>query len=51
MQAGCSDCRSCVMLCSIPVFGYIVDRLDRVTIVALVMAIAVARLPGARHGR
>ena len=29
-----------VMLCSIPLFGYIVDRLDRVTTVALVMAIA-----------
>ena len=29
-----------VMLLSIPVFGYFVDRLDRVTIVAVVMAIA-----------
>jgi MFS family permease len=28
------------MLCAIPVFGYIVDRLARVTTVALVMAIA-----------
>jgi MFS family permease len=29
-----------VMLVSVPVFGYLIDRLDRVTIVALVMAIA-----------